>query len=201
MAKHLNLTRVRDTYLILGLCLVASIFTRPLSGLESAPHKFFDMLGQVAIGLCVVSRIYCTAFIGDHKNRNLITDGPFAMCRNPLYFCSFVGVLGIAMMSNHLVLLLLIPLLFVLVYHSVIRREEAKLRQMFGAEYLRYCETTPRFWPRIGRFSTPASLTISARLLGNAVLDGVVWFFALPVFEFVEYAQTEGIINAFFLLY
>jgi protein-S-isoprenylcysteine O-methyltransferase Ste14 len=201
MAKHLNRTRLRDTYLILGLCLLASVFARPLIGLESAPHKFFDMVGQLLIGLCVVGRIYCTMFIGSHKNQTLITDGPFATCRNPLYLCSFMGILGIAMMSNHVVLMMVIPVLFTMVYYSVIRREEEKLRELFGAQYINYCETTPRFWPRISRFQTPPSITVNPKLLGNAVADGILWFFALPIFEFVEYSQTAGLIHAPFTLY
>ncbi len=201
MAKGLNQTRGRDTKIILGICLVATIFTRPLFGQESALHEAFDLVGGLLVAMCVVGRIYCTAFLGGHKNQTLITIGPFSRCRNPLYFCSFIGIIGIAVMTNHLTLLLVIPSLFLLVYGALIRREEATLQQLFGAAYAAYCESTPRFWPRLGRVSVPDSLTISPRLLMNAVMDGILWFLVLPIFELIEYAQRAGFIHPWLLLY
>ena len=201
MAKGLNQTRGRDTKIILGICLVATIFTRPLFELESVLHEAFDLLGGLMVAMCVVGRIYCTTFLGGHKNQTLITIGPFSLCRNPLYFCSFLGIAGIAVMSNHLVLLVLIPTLFAAIYGALIRREEASLQQVFGQEYTEYCRVTPRFWPRISRFSVPDSLTISPKLLTNAVLDGMLWFLVLPVFELIEYAQRAGFIHTWSLLY
>jgi protein-S-isoprenylcysteine O-methyltransferase Ste14 len=201
VAKGLNQTRGRDTKIILGICLVTTIFTRPSFQLETVLHEALDLLGGLLVAMCVIGRIYCTTFLGGHKNQTLITIGPFSLCRNPLYFCSFIGIVGIAVMSNHLVLLLLIPTLFLVIYGALIRREEASLHQVFGGEYAEYCRVTPRFWPRLGRFSLPASLTISPKLLTNAVLDGLLWFLVLPVFEFIEYAQRAGVIQTWSLLY
>lgn len=201
MAKHLNRNRHRDTYILLAPCLFATMFTRPVFGLESELHDVFDMLGEILVALCVVGRMYCTTFLGGYKNRTLITIGPFAMCRNPLYCCSFVGVVGIAMMSNHVTLVLVIPALFTMVYYRLVRREEALLQQLFGAEYALYCAATPRFWPRIERFIVPDTLIISPKLLANAATDGLLWFLSLPIFELIEYAQRARIIPALCLLY
>jgi protein-S-isoprenylcysteine O-methyltransferase Ste14 len=201
VAKGLNQTRGRDTKIILGICFFTTIFTRPLFPLETALHEGFDLIGGMLVAMCVVGRIYCTTFLGGHKNQTLITIGPFSLCRNPLYFCSFLGIVGIAMMSNHLVLLVLIPTLFLVIYGALIRREEVSLQQMFGHKYAEYCRETPRFWPRISRFSLPDSLLIKPKLLTNAVLDGLLWFLALPVFEFIEYAQRAGFIRTWSLLF
>lgn len=201
MAKRLNRTRIRDTNFILGLCLLVTVLTRPVIGLETALHEALEMFGELLVAACVVGRIYCTAFLGGYKNQILITTGPFSMCRNPLYFCSFIGVVGISMMSNHLLLLLLIPALFVLVYYKLIRREEDSLQRLFGTEYTHYCAMTPRYWPRIGRFIAPDNLTVSSKLLTNAAMDGLLWFFALPIFELVEYAQRAGLIRTWSFLY
>lgn len=84
---------------------------------------------------------------------------------------------------------------------ALIRREERSLQQAFGHEYAEYCRVTPRFWPRISRFTLPDSLVINPKLLTNAVLDGLLWFLALPVFEFIEYAHDAGYIRTWSLLY
>jgi protein-S-isoprenylcysteine O-methyltransferase Ste14 len=36
-------------------------------------------------------RLWCSLYISGYKNSQLITSGPYSLCRNPLYFFSFVG--------------------------------------------------------------------------------------------------------------
>ena len=52
------------------------------------------------------------------------------------------------------------PLLAFLLYYLVALAEEQYLVEQFGAEYLRYCEATPRFFPRslFGKRSRPTPL-------------------------------------------
>ncbi len=201
MAKALNRTRIRDTKLILLLCFVLIVSTRPLIEVDSVLHELFDLVGELLVAVCVVGRVYCTAFLGGHKNQTLVSSGPFSVSRNPLYFCSFIGICGIALMSNHLVLVALIPMLFLVVYFALIAREEATLQQLFGADYATYCAATPRFWPRLAPFQAPDEMVVSPKLLGNAVKDGLLWFLVLPIFELIEYAQRAGIIHPWFTLY
>lgn len=200
MAKLLNRSRVRDTYLILGVCLVSTIFTWPVLGFDSVLTETLDMLGLLLVAACVIGRICSTMFLGGHKNQTLITIGPFAACRNPLYFCTLIGVTGIAMMSNRLTLIVIIPGLLALVFLALIRREEVFLLQLFGAAYIRYREATPRLWPRLERFGTPDTLVINPKLLMNAAMDGMLWFLALPIFEIVEGGQRAGTIQVWFRL-
>lgn len=201
MARALNQTRIRDTKLILLMCLVSIIVTRPFIDASMLLHEVFDMVGELLIASCVLGRVYCTAFLGGYKNQTLVKQGPFAISRNPLYFCSFVGICGIALMSNHLVLLLLMPALFLVIYFALIEREEAALNQLFGTEYVEYCANTPRFWPKLALFQAPQELVVSPQLLMNAIKDGMLWFIVLPVFEIIEYGQLKGFIKPLFMLY
>lgn len=201
MARALNQTRIRDTKLILLLCVVSIIVTRPLIDASTLLHEVFDMVGELLVAICVLGRVYCTAFLGGHKNQTLVKHGPFAISRNPLYFCSFIGICGIALMSNHLVLLLVMPALFLMIYFALIEREEMALSQLFGSDYADYCANTPRFWPQLALFQAPQELPVSPRLLLNAVKDGMLWFIALPVFELIEYGQLKGFITPLFMLY
>lgn len=201
MAKALNRTRIRDTKLILLLSFVLIVSTRPVIAIDSVLHELFDMVGELLVAVCVVGRVYCTAFLGGHKNQTLISSGPFSVSRNPLYFCSFVGICGIALMSNRLVLIALIPILFSVVYLALIAREEATLQRLFGVDYATYCAATPRFWPRFAPFQAPDEMVVSPKLLWNAVKDGLLWFLVLPMFELIEYAQRAAIIRPWFTLY
>jgi len=203
VAKKLNQTRIRDTKYALIFCLALVLFTKEMIATNWGEgwHEIFDMLGYLLVSLCVIGRIYCTAFLGGYKNAELVTHGPFSMSRNPLYFCSFLGACGIALMSNHIVLMVALPLLFCVVYFSLIRREEAYLVTQFGDSYQRYCKTTPRFSPNFWRYHAPQTVPMYPKYLLNGIKDGLLWFLALPFFEWVEYLHEAQIIKPIFTLY
>jgi len=90
----------------------------------------------------------------------LITHGPFAHVRNPLYVGNFLIALGFCLMAWAWMpwLLLIFLVLFGLQYRMIIALEEEHLRQRFGKIYAEYLEQVPRFMPRLTPFrpqSTP----------------------------------------------
>ena len=68
----------------------------------------------------------------------IITSGPFAYSRNPLYLSLFVLYTGIAILADNAWLLALAVPLFFMVRYGVIAREERYLEQKFGETYLAY---------------------------------------------------------------
>ncbi|MFN7829108.1 MAG: methyltransferase family protein [Acidobacteriota bacterium] len=86
------------------------------------------------------------------KNRELATGGPYAFTRNPLYFGSFLLLLGFAIAGGSLPLGLWLILFFWLIYWPVIRAEAAHVEELFGEEYLAWAREVPLFFPRL----TPA---------------------------------------------
>ena len=77
--------------------------------------------------------------------RQLVSDGPFAHSRNPIYLAQNLLFLGIAFLGNGLVPQLLLPLLLAVMHHGVIRREERYLAARFGPPYLDYCRRVRRW--------------------------------------------------------
>ena len=79
----------------------------------------------------------------------LLTEGPYAIIRHPRYVEVFVGVLGYALVANHVggyvVTVLILPAL-----HLVVLLEERELAQRFGADYEAYRARVPRYLPRRG---------------------------------------------------
>jgi protein-S-isoprenylcysteine O-methyltransferase Ste14 len=89
------------------------------------------------------------------KNRELATEGPYALVRNPLYVGSFIMGLGIAVMSGSPILLALVAVLFPIVYGGLIRKEEKYLLGVYGQSFLDYCERVPRFVPTFKHWPPP----------------------------------------------
>jgi protein-S-isoprenylcysteine O-methyltransferase Ste14 len=66
----------------------------------------------------------------------IVETGPYRFTRNPIYLSMMLGLIGLAIALNSL-LLTLIPLALVIRY-GVIAREEAYLERKFGDVYSRY---------------------------------------------------------------
>jgi protein-S-isoprenylcysteine O-methyltransferase Ste14 len=76
---------------------------------------------------------------------SVVTGGPFRFTRNPLYLSMVLIYLGIAVLTNALAPILLLPLVQRLMRRGVIEREERYLERKFGDEYVQYKLGTPRW--------------------------------------------------------
>ena len=201
MAKNLNKSRMRDSRVLVVLTLLLGIFgTSPVSSNEDT-HEIFELIGVLLIAICTVGRVYSTAFIGGQKNQKLITWGPYSTVRNPLYFFSLMGAIGLGFLSTHLITLFMISFGFLIIYDILIKREEEFLREQFGAEFDEYAKKTPRLWPSFKNYNCPDELTFQPRYLLNALKDCVWWFAPLAVFEICDILREENIIRPFVHLF
>ena len=200
MAKALNKSRIRDTKLVLVLCAILFIFSAPLTDGETLLNKMLDMIGTTLVGTCALCRLYCTAFLGGHKNQSLVTYGPFSVCRNPLYFCSFIGACGIAMITNHWTLIILLPLLFLRTYLALIKREETYLIGHFGETYQTYCTTTPRLIPNFRLYQVPETVPMYPEFIHKGLKDCLGWLCVFPLLELIQEFQRMQVIPTYFTL-
>jgi protein-S-isoprenylcysteine O-methyltransferase Ste14 len=90
---------------------------------------------------------------------NLVTQGPYAIIRNPLYLGNILMYAGIGIMSNALFpfLLLFAVLYFIFQYYLIIFNEEDYLRITYKDNFEIYCEYVHRFFP------FPKSLPVNNR--------------------------------------
>jgi protein-S-isoprenylcysteine O-methyltransferase Ste14 len=114
------------------------------------------VLGVTVAILGIVGFIWsATALAGAVPNTvnaptRLLTRGPFAYVRNPLYLSAgavFVGlttIYGLWQRRDALIL----PIIGVLVHLFVVYREEPKTRERLGPVYDTYRSTVPRWLPR-----------------------------------------------------
>jgi len=68
----------------------------------------------------------------------LLTNGPYGISRNPMYLAWTFIVLGLGFLVNSVWVLGLIPFALVYLHLIEIPREEARLEETFGEEYLGY---------------------------------------------------------------
>ena len=109
-------------------------------------RTYFMVLWMVFVGIGVMGRIWCSLYISGFKNAKLVTDGPYSLCRNPLYLFSYLGGVGIMLITETFIFPIVFTLYFLCYYHFVIRQEEAFLSEKYGTAYSDYIKTIPRFY-------------------------------------------------------
>jgi protein-S-isoprenylcysteine O-methyltransferase Ste14 len=157
--------------------------------------------GCVLIGAAIVGRLWCAQYIAGRKTDCLITEGPYSVCRNPLYFFSLLGGLGVGLCTESLTLALIIPLAFAFVYPIIIRNEEKKLLTLHGEAFRLYTTSVPRFIPKWRLFHEPAQYVVNTKIYRREMMDALYFVWAVGLFEMIEELINIGVIKTVFTLY
>jgi len=96
----------------------------------------------------------------------LVTAGPFARVRNPLYVGNFFISLGACVGLNALMpwSVLVYIVLYAIQYHFIVTLEEETLLGKFGEEYARYKSQVPRFIPSFRPYDNPAAIAFNGQI-------------------------------------
>lgn len=79
----------------------------------------------------------------------IVTDGPYARTRNPMFLSATLVYLGVGVAVNTAWALAGLIVWIVYLQFGVIRREERYLENRFGDEYTSYKRRVPRWIPRL----------------------------------------------------
>jgi protein-S-isoprenylcysteine O-methyltransferase Ste14 len=124
-------------------------------------------IASLVIGCCIVIigeflRLWGVSIAGSETRTTgavggtyLITSGPFGYVRNPLYVGNMLMYFGIGIMSYALFpwLPLIALVYFLFQYSLIVSSEEEYLLKTFQQDFVKYCESVPRFVPTFVRFS------------------------------------------------
>jgi protein-S-isoprenylcysteine O-methyltransferase Ste14 len=77
----------------------------------------------------------------------LVTDGPYALTRNPMYAGHLVFLGGLALLTRSPVAAV-VAAAHVPWFARRVRRDEERLQRRFGEPYAAYCAEVPRWLPR-----------------------------------------------------
>ncbi len=182
-----------------ALCFLM-VFVHP-RGFGTLPMEGVKLAGLFLVFAGALGRILCTLYIGGRKNRELCQTGIYAVCRNPLYFFSFLGLTGVCLTAQNLTLTLAATSLFLILYRAVILSEETKLLRLFPREFPAYRQSVPRFWPRALPPADSQFIQIDTRVFISS-LSEVLWFLAAVIgVEAIDILRSHGIIQPLFSWY
>ena len=187
--------------LVLGRLLLIPIillivFSQPIYAEDSVVVHGLEILGFLFLVASTIGRIWTAGYISGRKNSELVQDGPYSITRNPLYFFSFLGFVGAGLMMKSAVVAAALVGFFFLMHWATIIMEERKLRDLFGGEFDTYCQSTPRFFPKLSNFRNPSELTIDPHVFSKAVLDSSLILLVVGVAECIQWAHDAGVVPA-----
>jgi protein-S-isoprenylcysteine O-methyltransferase Ste14 len=157
-------------------------------------HERMENLGLLAILMCIAGRCWCTLYIGGRKGAELVDIGPYSLCRNPLYFFSFVGAFGVGAQTGSLTIAVIMTVIAWAVFRVVVGREEAFLKGALGEPYARYLVRVPRFLPNPSLWHGAEVLEVRPRRVVLTFFDGLFFLAAIPLAEGLEWLQNDGLV-------
>ena len=118
----------------------------------------------------------------------LVTAGPYAFVRNPLYIGNFLTALGFAIAftgknpeTERWVLIGISLATMLAIYATIVPHEEKFLRATFGASFDEYAARVARVWPRWPKPSTPQLGSYDASVIARAETRTFITFAVMLV--------------------
>jgi protein-S-isoprenylcysteine O-methyltransferase Ste14 len=119
-------------------------FSRPRIAEGTWPDGIMDLVGWIILAGGIFVQLWATLYVGGRKSQTLVTSGPYALCRRPLYVASFLIIvaLGVFMLSLSVVAAALVLACIYAIF--VVPSEERHALACCGESYRAYAACTPR---------------------------------------------------------
>jgi len=171
MTESASTPRLRATFAIYLALIAATAVVGPHE-IPAGVHYLTGLTGFLFVALACLGRVWCSMFIAGHKDEVLVTTGPYARCRHPLYSFSVLGALGLGLTSRSALLCLLVVVLMAALLIYAASCEEQFLADAFPDEFAAYLVATPNKWiPKSGHGALPAVLDVRPAVFWKAFPD------------------------------
>jgi len=186
--------RIHLLRLVFVPIIFVAVFVRPSWSLESTIGFDMEFGGYLFLLAGLIIRIWCSFYIGSRKSKEIIAEGPYSICRNPLYIGSFLLAIGVGLCFENLLILILVPAIIIPVHIIATRMEEAHLEAKFGEQYRMYKQKVPRFWPRFSNYNSPDMIEVNVHSIRRIAMDTVSVLLLPEIEDLLELLHEHGVI-------
>lgn len=166
---------------LLAIALAAYLFYVPnLWPVHESAALGLRFTGTLLMFAGILGRIFSTLSIGGHKDRVVVQTELYSVCRNPLYFSSFLMTIGTGLLFARLDFSMLIVAAFMVVFYPMMRNEARVLQAKFP-DYEEYERQVPLFFPNFMLWKEREHCQINFGLLRRTLLDSSLILLAIPV--------------------
>jgi protein-S-isoprenylcysteine O-methyltransferase Ste14 len=199
MTASASAPRIRLTRLIYLLVLAAAALSEGRA-IQDDAGLLAQAAGFVLVVAAVLGRLWTTLFIAGRKETELVREGPYSVCRHPLYLCSVIASLGIALTTRSVTLTVGLPVLIGVVAGIAARREDHALSLAHRDDWSRYRDAVPGFRPAWSRHRMPDRVSVPPAIYRKAFLDAASFLALWLAVLLLETLRTGGAWPALFRL-
>lgn len=163
----------------------------------SAAYEALTTLGVLTVFAGVLGRFWSIIYVGGRKARMVFQDGPYSICRHPLYLFSTVAAVGAGLMLGSLVMAAVTGAVAHALLRITARKEERFLRAEFGSDYDDYAARVPMILPRPSLFTTAETATFAVRPLKANFRDALVFLSLIPLATLLEWLKLHDLVPTF----
>lgn len=187
---------IRKTILLIAISagLLAAALSDSVYPRSSVAYDAVRWLGFGLIIACILGRTWASLYVAGRKTVELVTDGPYSIMRNPLYFFSILGAAGIGALGGSILLALMSACVGLLVFWMVTLQEERRLLERHGRSYADYLKRVPRFVPDPRLWQDKETITIRQSRVLMTFADALLFLTAVPLLTACRLLQTKGLL-------
>lgn len=137
-----------------------------ITGYGRYPSDYsFPSWGRPPVGQLLALPILYGGKDGKVYAEELVTEGMFSHCRNPLYAGNILMLVGVGILRNSLIYVCAVIPVFLFIYQAIVLAEESFLSGYLGDAHAVYCKKVNRWVPSLPVFPKPLKVRSST---GNA---------------------------------
>lgn len=174
--------------------LIATVFTTGSGWEHGLTRRLIEDSGLTLIWIAIGGRALCSLYTGGRRRGELVTVGPYSVCRHPAVFFTLVGVFGMGAQSGSLILSTVFLTSAILVYLPLIRAEEAGLMRRTPRDFAAYRSLTPLIVPRIGLWRSPETISAMPASFYGSLVGSLPLLAAWPLLNLVALLQQVEMI-------
>lgn len=172
--------RLWMTGVSLGIGVFLAMAMRPMAPLSAPIEWSLELLGWGVFFAGAAIRVWSSSYICARKSRDVVRTGPYSICRNPLYWGTFLMVAAFPLLIRSPILAAcMLPPIFLYLL-AVVPVEEAVMSSRHGVDYAAYCRAVSRWWPSISGYAKGEPLDGQTRGYRREWL-GLIWWLGLAV--------------------
>ena len=198
MIEKLRIPLSRSFAVILGVIILFS--SSKWEDVSFASNIVF-LTGCILVGIASLGRLWCYLYIAGYKDSSLVTTGPYSISRNPLYFFSLLGALGVGLATETLVIPSIVLILFAMYYPTVIRSEERRLLSLHGEKFESYCKNTPTFFPKLSLLKEPETYKVNPKIFRRNSFNALWFIWLTGILEIIEAFHETGVLPVYIKIY
>ena len=169
----------------------AAALSQPSVHEGSMADLVLDVLAWLFFLYGALLRFWSTLYIGGRKGHAVISDGPYSLCRHPLYVGTFLLAVSGVLFLDSPVMFAAVMLLGAFYVLFVIPVEEQYLCELLGDEYAAYRRRTPRLIPHLGHYHSPNRIEVNVAALWLEMRRAFLWLLLPAACEVLSTLRTS----------